>query len=485
MKNVFLFLLTITSVFFAQSVHAADWSVLSSGAAQSFRAITQSGNNLVVAGNGGFIFSSSDLGKTWVKSFDAPNVTFFDLATLPDGRLIAVGSGGINEASSDHGLTWSPFSFGITKNVYNIDVEITTTSSTGYLVGADGTYRAYASATGNWETRSLGVTTDVNGVDDRGDGTAWVVGTDGKIFKILYGGTSYAEIMSNTKETLNAVRFVSATKGFIVGTMGTVLKTTDGGSTWSLLPISGLTNQALYSLDVSGNQIVITGDKILLDSSDAGETWRVKTFDGTMKKFFGAYIKDIAHIYAVGSDDDATSLIYQLLETPVTPAPTTPPPATGTAPQGSLMKLACSSSADVNDPCKAVYYYATDGKRHAFPNDKIFFTWYADFSSVKEVSSDFLSSITLGKNVTYRPGTKMVKFQTSPTVYAVAKGGVLRPIASESVAFSLYSVTWNKQIDDISDVFYKNYVIGDPINSSSDYNPEQARASVTSISENF
>lgn len=484
MKKIFLFCASILFLCTAQSAFAAEWTVLSSGVAQSFRTITQSGTNLVVAGSGGRIYYSSDDGKTWVKSFEAQNVTFFDFVTMPNGDLIIVGSDGFNELSSDNGKTWVAYSFGISQNVYGIDLKTVSGTSTGYLVGAGGTYRNYAN--GNWESRSLGISTDLFGVEDRGDTTAWVVGADGKIFKIYYGGMSYAEVTSGTKETLYAVRFVSSTKGFIVGTMGTVLKTIDGGTTWNLVSIPGLSTQKLYSLDVSGNKIVIVGDQILMTSEDAGETWSVKTFEGNTKKFFGALIRDASKTFAVGSDDDAISLVYQYADAsaPVSP-PTTQTPVTGTAPQSSLIKLACTVNASVNDPCKAVYYYATDGKRHAFTNDKVFFTWFTDFSSVKEVSAEFMASLTLGKNVTYRPGVKMVKFQTSPQVYAVQKGGVLRPIISESIAIALYGADWNKKIDDVSDVFYGNYTFGEPIVNIADYNPAEAFASVGSVSENF
>lgn len=152
---------------------------------------------------------------------------------------------------------------------------------------------------------------------------------------------------------------------------------------------------------------------------------------------------------------------------------------------GSLVKLRCEKNATVDHPCKAVYFYATDGKRHAFPNDKVYFTWFSDFSSVKEVSSEFLASLTLGKNVTYHPGTKLVKFQTFPTVYAVESKGVLRAISSESVAASLYGVNWNKQVDDISDVFLGNYAFGSKIESLQDFNVILASTSLKTLSENF
>ncbi len=173
---------------------------------------------------------------------------------------------------------------------------------------------------------------------------------------------------------------------------------------------------------------------------------------------------------------------------PTTPPPTTPPPTTPpptTAVPGALLKFACAAGAAVDHPCKAVYYYGEDGKRHAFPNDKVYFTWYSDFSGVVTVTQTFLSSLPLGKNVTYRPGIKLVKFQTLNTVYAVARGGVLRAVASEAVASALYGSTWARTVDDISDAFFVNYSFGANINSGSDYSPSAEAAAVTSVGANL
>ena len=134
-----------------------------------------------------------------------------------------------------------------------------------------------------------------------------------------------------------------------------------------------------------------------------------------------------------------------------------------------LMKLACSDGATVDDPCKAVYYIGADGKRHAFANGKVFFTWYDNFDSVETVSLQVLSAFPLGKNVTYRPGVRMVKFQSLDKVYAVAKNGTLRWVGSEGLARSLYGDVWNKKIDDIPDTFYTDYTFGLDISSAADF----------------
>lgn len=146
---------------------------------------------------------------------------------------------------------------------------------------------------------------------------------------------------------------------------------------------------------------------------------------------------------------------------------------------GGLVKLKCDKTN--KDICSAVYYIGNDGKRYVFPTEKTYYTWYADFSGVKEIGATELASYRIGGNVTYRPGMKMVKITTDPKVYAVTKGGVLKEIASEAVAKALYGTTWNKQIDDVPDPFFINYKIGAKINAAADYVIETEKAASAGI----
>lgn len=133
----------------------------------------------------------------------------------------------------------------------------------------------------------------------------------------------------------------------------------------------------------------------------------------------------------------------------------------------------------------AVYYYGADGKRHAFPNERVYKSWYVDFSGVKTISASELADITLGKNVTYKPGVKMIKLQTVPKVYAIGRGGVLRWVQSEELARSLYGADWNKKIDDVSDALFTDYMEGSVISSASDFSPSGETASVSLIDDNM
>jgi plastocyanin len=131
----------------------------------------------------------------------------------------------------------------------------------------------------------------------------------------------------------------------------------------------------------------------------------------------------------------------------------------------------------------AVYYYGEDGLRYVFPNSKVYFTWYDDFDEVSWLSDADLATIQIGGNVTYKPGIKMVKINSSPRVYAVGAGGILRAIESEGVASELYGDNWNQNVDDIPDGFFGNYGIGKNIELSTQYDPDVEEQDALSVDD--
>ena len=127
--------------------------------------------------------------------------------------------------------------------------------------------------------------------------------------------------------------------------------------------------------------------------------------------------------------------------------------AKAAATDGDLIKMSGSSSV----------YYLKDGKRFVFPNTSTYMSWYKDFSGVVTIPASELQSYPLGGNVVVRPGTKLVKITTDPTVYAVEPNGTLRSIVSEANAIALWGTDWAKKVIDVPDAFFTNYTIGAPL----------------------
>lgn len=134
---------------------------------------------------------------------------------------------------------------------------------------------------------------------------------------------------------------------------------------------------------------------------------------------------------------------------------------------------------------KAVYYIASNGKRYVFPNEMTYKTWYPDFSGVQTISDLDMAVITIGGNVTFRPGSKLIKLGFSPLVYAVSKGGVLRGFMNEATATCVYGQGWNSEIYVMGDAFFSNYTIGSQISACDQYGRTSEYTTTTTINQNL
>lgn len=480
-----LMLSIMTLMLLPTALHATEWSLQDVGSLQSIRAFTSTEETYVAAGNSGYRMYSEDSGETWVTTEKTSSTWWYDLE-VGNEKMHLIGQSGGYMQSEDNGLTWHQVSVGTTSTLNDIEM----TEGYGYMVGESGV--AYYFANNQWHSATSNTTKHLNAVQDMADGTAWVVADEGWLFRVTGAGLSWISIGQVASTHLNDVHFVSSTEGWVVGNNGVIRFTEDAGSSWVTVSIDGLTNQDLHALEVVDEEMVIVGEEIIAYSNDNGENWEVETFTDR-SEFYVTHVDAEEQIWVAGSRDDAVSLIYQLERTEEVVIEDSLEEIGGTSEEeneveaetSTLIKMTCEEDVTADHPCKAVYYYGDDGKRHAFPNERVFFTWYEDFDSVQEVSAAFMASIQLGANVTYRPGVKMVKFQSVNTVYAISAPAELRPIASEAVAEELYGSEWNTQIDDIPDVFIGNYSFGEEINLAQDYDSDMQESGVSEISDIF
>lgn len=155
------------------------------------------------------------------------------------------------------------------------------------------------------------------------------------------------------------------------------------------------------------------------------------------------------------------------------------------AAEGSVIKSQCAANATASDACHTVYYYGDDGMRHAFPSEGVYKSWYDNFQNVKTVSASFLANLPIGKNVTYRPGSVLVKFFSDAAVFAIDKGARLRHYESASLVTMDYGASWSSLLVTLADILRGNYATGAKIDEAGDYDPQAAWDSVKSIADMF
>lgn len=144
----------------------------------------------------------------------------------------------------------------------------------------------------------------------------------------------------------------------------------------------------------------------------------------------------------------------------------TPPPVTGESlPTTPVPGVQIPFGLSVGDLVKidgntAVYYIDASGTRRSFPMEAVYHSWYGkDFSKVKTITPEQLATFSLGKNMTIKPGTYLVKITTVPKVYAVTADATLQWVSTEARAVELYGADWAKKVVDVPDAYFVNYTI--------------------------
>jgi hypothetical protein len=122
----------------------------------------------------------------------------------------------------------------------------------------------------------------------------------------------------------------------------------------------------------------------------------------------------------------------------------------------------------------SVYYIAMDNTRFAFPNEKVFLSWYPNFDEVLSAPQKLLEIYPLTGNVTLKPGRNaLLKVASMPQVYMVTRGGVLRWITSAQVAEHIVGGNWQNGIYEVNAAFLSHYRRGKNIDSMGDYSSSE------------
>ena len=180
-----------------------------------------------------------------------------------------------------------PGTYQVTLAVANAaDALLTTTSSiqVGHYTNVASLNCAEPDGNG-WCWQDAGPTGhQVNDLFVLGATNAWAVGESGTILKSTDGGTTWAAMNSGSTQSLQKVRFYDANHGMVLAGDGSALQTADGGTTWTVNALTGM-NVGAYAdfAAYDASQIVITsGTGTPAISHDNGATWTQPTlpYDG-------------------------------------------------------------------------------------------------------------------------------------------------------------------------------------------------------------
>jgi photosystem II stability/assembly factor-like uncharacterized protein len=176
--------------------------------------------------------------------------------------------------TSDGGQTWKSQNTGVRVDLSAIRFA---NHRTGYAVGADGIVLSTTDGGETWKTRRLGPNnfSDVALVDAT---SAYVVGGSGIVFATTNGGTTWTS--THTIDTyIRDVQFVGSMSGWAATHTG-ILRTSDGGQSWSSIPLGDSVDALTFVDDQYGwvlqNKWSTSGgdsSSVVRSTTDGGLTW--------------------------------------------------------------------------------------------------------------------------------------------------------------------------------------------------------------------
>jgi photosystem II stability/assembly factor-like uncharacterized protein len=228
-------------------------------------------------GDSGELLGSTDGGASWtqlaLKLTGGATALDLDQITCSSARscLISTADGSKLIKTSDGGITGTV----VTPSEQAINAVAYSTGSTVIGVGAGGTTVLSSDGGATFPTEAP---TNLQGFQEESDfvlggtrGDAFAGGQQGAIAATFDGGQSWSELRAPTSESIDDVAFPTASTGYVLNDLGSLLMTSDGGTSWRSFPTGHSPDAGL--LAPSASTVVLVGPKGIERSSDAGTSF--------------------------------------------------------------------------------------------------------------------------------------------------------------------------------------------------------------------
>lgn len=342
-----------------------NWSILNSGTsaflfglfATDASTITACGGTM--SGSGGTIIRSINGGMNWNNCLNPSDTNSFLLSVgySSANTGFAVGIGGKTLKTINGGVNWTSLSSSATTNDINC---IFFRNDFGFGVTDKGDIINTTNGGNNWSIKSSYWNYDFNAVYFLDNNTGFVCGSDnidksivmktingGSSWSIKYlssngnssfksicfldnsigyvfgynwgsdmlkttdGGNTWTSFNSPTNVSIYASSFLNSNTGYIAGWGGTVAKTTDGGGYWSVFQqIINNNLNTIFAIDQ--NTVYAAGDSnVVIKSVNGGLNWTYYSFSSySGAKFRSIYFPNSNTGYLVGNNNFNSGLIF-------------------------------------------------------------------------------------------------------------------------------------------------------------------------------
>lgn len=217
-------------------------------------------NGYLVAGRK--VFITIDGGFSWRETvifrptdFRNNTPTFLSIRFADKRRGLAIGSilnskGNVIDSlvmrTVDGGDTWQRLVVPSKLELFHVDFN---GSSHGWIVGDNGLVLATTDSGDTWRLQKSGTTNALYNVDFRDDEEGYAVGEAGTILRTQNGGASWEKVQTPFTGSFMRVDFADDKNGWIAGHGGTILRSSDKGRTWTR--VESNTKKSLYGLHIA------------------------------------------------------------------------------------------------------------------------------------------------------------------------------------------------------------------------------------------
>lgn len=266
--------------------------------------------NLIFIGSAystGRLAKSTDFGTTWTSiTHSAIGSSVYSIYFIDENNgWIGTASNGIL-FTSDGGTNWLQQAAS-SNTIYDI---MFFNSQIGFAVDSKGIIYSTSNGGANWNTYQTPAKRALRAIAIDGV-NVYVVGDAGSMYRSTDFGNNWEEKFSYIGQALEFQRrviFVNDNIGYICGgssssadSLGYVLKTTNGGETWSQLPYNFQTQ--LYAISAPSENVIYTsaGSSLVFKSTDGGLNWTKSTIYATATTLWDIQFYDENLGYACGS----------------------------------------------------------------------------------------------------------------------------------------------------------------------------------------
>ena len=281
MKNLFFLFIAFVLIQFTTPAQQGWFYQSPDPTFENLNSVFFVNNNIGWAvGSANTIIKTTDGGESWINKLDLGRTILNSVYFINQNKGCVVGydpefypPNGKILLTSDGGEIWDSASFNIALKLNGV---FFASEQVVYTVGEEATVLKSTDGGINWTDVGLDSSYTLNSLFFINENTGWVVGNSRRRFQTTNGGISWEPHHITTNyENINSVFFINANKGWALGS-GIVAITNDGGETWTEISTTYWDQKSIFFVDdytgyITGNDTWDEG--FILKSTDGGLTW--------------------------------------------------------------------------------------------------------------------------------------------------------------------------------------------------------------------